>query len=82
VIDEVRSVPISSDYIEYLRGKLAAFEEGSRSLYKARRGKMTNYNKSSMLELIRANIAKYGHHVTLVIGGKIPRFAYTWNPWE
>jgi hypothetical protein len=27
VIDEVRSVPISADYIEYLRGKLAAFEE-------------------------------------------------------
>jgi len=35
VIDEVRSVPVSSDYIEYLRGKLAVFEEGRRSLYKA-----------------------------------------------
>jgi len=35
VIDEVRGVPVSSDYIEYLRGKLAAFEEGRRSLYKA-----------------------------------------------
>ena len=28
VIDEVRSVPISAGYIEYLRGKLASFEEG------------------------------------------------------
>ena len=28
VIDEVRSVPVSADYIAYLRGKLAAFEEG------------------------------------------------------
>lgn len=26
VIDEVRSVPVSADYIEYLRGRLAAFE--------------------------------------------------------
>ena len=35
VIDEVRSVPVSAEYIEYLRGKLAVFEEGRRSLYKA-----------------------------------------------
>jgi hypothetical protein len=28
VIDEVRSVPVSAGYIEYLRGKLAAFEAG------------------------------------------------------
>jgi hypothetical protein len=28
VIDEVRSVPVSADYIQYLRGKLAAFEDG------------------------------------------------------
>jgi hypothetical protein len=28
VIDEVRSVPVSADYIAYLRGKLAAFEKG------------------------------------------------------
>jgi hypothetical protein len=28
VIEEVRSVPVSADYIEYLRGKLAAFENG------------------------------------------------------
>jgi hypothetical protein len=27
VIEEVRSVPVSADYIQYLRGKLAAFEE-------------------------------------------------------
>lgn len=35
VIDEVRSVPVSADYIEYLRGKLAAFEEGHLKPYKA-----------------------------------------------
>ena len=34
VIDEVRSVPVSADYIEYLRGKLAAFEEGRLRPYK------------------------------------------------
>ncbi|MGH7809259.1 MAG: hypothetical protein ACREP5_03175 [Candidatus Binatia bacterium] len=28
VIDEIRSVPVPADYIAYLRGKLAAFEEG------------------------------------------------------
>lgn len=28
VIDEVRSVPVSADYIEYLRGKLAAVRDG------------------------------------------------------
>lgn len=27
VIEEVRSMPVSADYIQYLRGKLAAFEE-------------------------------------------------------
>jgi hypothetical protein len=30
VIDEVRSLPVSSDYIQYLRGKLVAFEKGRR----------------------------------------------------
>src|SRR5215510_9008602 len=35
VIDEVRSAPVSADYIEYLRGKLAAFEEEHLSPYKA-----------------------------------------------
>jgi hypothetical protein len=35
VIEEVRSVPVSADYIEYLRGKLTAFEEGRRGPYKA-----------------------------------------------
>jgi hypothetical protein len=39
---------------------------------------MTNYEKRrSMLETIRANIAKYGHHITLVSGSEVPRFAYT-----
>jgi|SRR5262245_39856705 len=38
---------------------------------------MTNYDKSSLLEVIRANIAKYGHHITLVSGDALPRFAYT-----
>src|SRR5215510_11377905 len=28
VIEDIRSVPVSADYIQYLRGKLAAFEEG------------------------------------------------------
>jgi hypothetical protein len=28
VIEEVRSVPVSADYIQYLRSKLAAFENG------------------------------------------------------
>ena len=35
VLDEVRSVPVSADYIAYLRGKLAAFEEGRPKPYKA-----------------------------------------------
>jgi hypothetical protein len=35
VIDEVRSVSVSADYIAYLRGKLAAFEEGRLKPYKA-----------------------------------------------
>ncbi len=30
-----------------------------------------------MLESIRANIAKYGHHIYLVSGGPSPRYAYT-----
>lgn len=34
VIEEVRRVPVSADYIEYLRGKLAAFEEGRLRPYK------------------------------------------------
>src|SRR5262245_48574246 len=33
VIDEVRSVPVSADYIQYLRSKLAAFEEGRLKAY-------------------------------------------------
>lgn len=28
VIEEVRSAPVSADYIQYLRSRLAAFEEG------------------------------------------------------
>jgi hypothetical protein len=35
VIDEVRNLPVSADYIQYLRGKLAAFEKGRRSPYQA-----------------------------------------------
>jgi hypothetical protein len=35
VIDEVRSVPVSADYIKYLRGKLAAFEKVRLKPYKA-----------------------------------------------
>lgn len=35
VIDEVRSVQVSADYIEYLRGKLATFEESRRRHSKA-----------------------------------------------
>src|SRR5262249_38882387 len=34
VIDEVRSVPVSADYIQYLRGKLASFEAGCFRTYK------------------------------------------------
>jgi hypothetical protein len=33
VIDEIRSVPVSADYIQYLRGRLAAFEEGRLKAY-------------------------------------------------
>jgi len=33
-IDEVRSVPVSAEYIQYLRGKLAAFEAGRFRTYK------------------------------------------------
>src|SRR5215510_4085668 len=34
VIDEVRSVPVSADYIQYLRGKLAASEDRRFRTYK------------------------------------------------
>ena len=34
VIDEVRRVPVSAKYIQYLRCKLAAFEEGRFRTYK------------------------------------------------
>jgi hypothetical protein len=34
VIDEVRSAPVSAEYIQYLRCKLAAFEEGRFRTYK------------------------------------------------
>jgi hypothetical protein len=37
---------------------------------------MTDYNKSPMFQAIRANISKYGHHITLVAGGSVPRFGY------
>jgi hypothetical protein len=30
-----------------------------------------------MLEIIKANITKHGHHIYLVSGGPLPRFAYT-----
>jgi len=33
VIDEVRSVPVSAGYMQYLRGKLAPFEKGLCSPY-------------------------------------------------
>ena len=34
VIEEIRSVPVRADYIQYLRGKLAAFEAGRFRAYK------------------------------------------------
>lgn len=34
-------------------------------------------NRDSFHELVRANIASHGHHITLVQGGPLPRFAYT-----
>jgi hypothetical protein len=33
--------------------------------------------RAEWLEQIRGNIARFGHHVTLVQGGLVPRFAYT-----
>ena len=38
---------------------------------------MTHHMRNVMLEMIRSNIAKYGHHIYLVLGGPSPRFAYT-----
>lgn len=38
---------------------------------------MSDQQKTSALELIRRNIAEYGHHSYLVQGGPEPRFAYT-----
>jgi hypothetical protein len=38
---------------------------------------MTDDAREAWLELIRAHIATYGHHITLVSGGPLPRFAYT-----
>jgi hypothetical protein len=35
VIDEVRNLPVSADYIQYLHSKLATFEKGRRSPYQA-----------------------------------------------
>lgn len=34
-------------------------------------------SRKSMLELIRDNIVKYGHHIYLIPGGMLPRYAYT-----
>jgi Domain of unknown function (DUF4262) len=38
---------------------------------------MTDENKDAALELIRSNLAKYGHHIYVVSGAPLPRFAYT-----
>jgi len=38
---------------------------------------MTGITRDAMLEKIRSNIKRYGHHVYLVVGKRSPRFAYT-----
>jgi hypothetical protein len=38
---------------------------------------MTHRTEITPVELIRSNIAKYGHHIYLVAGEALPRFAYT-----
>lgn len=38
---------------------------------------MKEHTRNSMLEMIKANIAKHGHHIYVVTGGTLPRFSYT-----
>lgn len=38
---------------------------------------MTDVTRDVMLERIRSNIARFGHHVYMVAGKQSPRFAYT-----
>jgi hypothetical protein len=38
---------------------------------------MTEEARVGFLELIRSNISTHGHHISLVSGGPLPRFAYT-----
>lgn len=38
---------------------------------------MTAEARSAALELIRTNIAKFGHHKYVVFGGAVPRFVYS-----
>jgi Domain of unknown function (DUF4262) len=38
---------------------------------------MSNESRKSLLKLIQSNIAQHGHHIYLISGGCLPRFAYT-----
>ena len=38
---------------------------------------MTDATREAWLKLVRSHMATYGHHITLVSGGPLPRFAYT-----
>lgn len=38
---------------------------------------MTDKIRKNTLKLILKNINKYGHHIHLILGGNLPRFAYT-----
>lgn len=38
---------------------------------------MNNHEKKWVLDLIRSNIAKYGHHLYLIQAETVLRFAYT-----
>lgn len=36
-----------------------------------------NTNREEFKEIIKSNIAKSGHHITIVTGGPDPRYGYT-----
>src|SRR5215831_1075095 len=57
---------------------LFGYEPGGTKLAKRRVQAMANEERrQAALDLIREHIARSGHHIYVVSGGEIPRFAYT-----
>lgn len=38
---------------------------------------MIDKTSNFSIDIIKSNISKYGHHINMVVGGAVPRFAYT-----